>query len=422
MTNTRNTHAPTKRGAVVGFGETRPRDDTASHLTVSGHDQMPDAPLIELTRADQVECRPVAWLWSEWLARGKLHILAGAPGTGKTTIAIAVAAVVSSGGFWPDGTRSQPGNVLLWSGEDSAADTLVPRLRAAGADLSRVLIVGDVPEDGLKRPFDPARDVPALECEAQRLGGIVLLVADPVVSAIAGDSHKNTEVRRALQPLVNLAERLGAAVLGITHFSKGTAGRDPLERVTGSIAFGALARIVMVTAKQQAASPELDNGEMRLLARAKSNIGPDGGGFAYRLAQATIHTSHGDMEASLVEWGDSLAGPARELLGAAEVDDTRDAGESRDAVRWIQEMLRFGPVCAKDIKRDSHAAGLSWRTVQRAMRKAGAESSRSGFGKDAHYEWRLVGHERQKLRCAPCAPFTDPGAHGAHALDDTGAT
>jgi RecA-family ATPase len=199
-----------------------------------------NAPRIELRCGSDIRSVPIRLLWPGWLARGKLHILAGAPGTGKTTVALALAAAVTRGGSWPSGTSAPVGNVLIWSAEDDAADTMMPRLRAAGADASRIFIVGDYSDGMDKRAFDPAADIDLLEQEAERIGNVVLLIADPVVSAVTGDSHKNTEVRRALQPIVDLASRLDAAVLGITHFSKGGAGKDPAERVTGSIAFGAL--------------------------------------------------------------------------------------------------------------------------------------------------------------------------------------
>ena len=203
-----------------------------------------------LPRGDTIRPQPISWLWPGWLAKGKLHILGGAPGTGKTTITLSLAAIVTRGGTWPDGSQClTPGRVVIWSGEDDPADTLVPRLMAAGADLSLVDFVGDVQQDGRARSFDPARDIEPLRDAIKRSGGASLLNVDPVVSAVAGDSHKNSETRRALQPLVDVAGELGAALIGVTHFSKGTSGREPLERITGSLAFGALARIVMVTAK-----------------------------------------------------------------------------------------------------------------------------------------------------------------------------
>ena len=189
-----------------------------------------DADGVVLVQASSLIPEPIRWLWLHWLALGKLHILAGAPGQGKTTINLAFAATVTVGGRWPDGTRCEPGNVLIWSGEDDPADTLLPRLLAMGADPGRVFFVKATRVDGELVPFDPARDMVQLTAEAERIGGVRLLMVDPVVSAVTGDSHKNTEVRRALQPLVDLAAHLDCAVVGISHFGKNTAGRDPTER------------------------------------------------------------------------------------------------------------------------------------------------------------------------------------------------
>src|SRR5687768_11292290 len=240
-------------------------------------------PLVRIKCAANIKPESMRWLWEGWLARGKLHVFAGQAGTGKTTIAIALAATVSTGGRFPDGRRSPAGNVLIWSGEDNAKDTLVPRLLAAGADLSRIHFIGDVQHGNEIRSFDPATDIQAMSLAAAQIGDISLLIVDPIVNAVAGDSHKNGEVRRSLQPLVDFGEEMGCAVLGISHFSKGTGGREPLERVTGSLAFGAMARIVWATAKIS------DGGtSKRIFCRAKSNIGPDHGGFEYDLNQKEI--------------------------------------------------------------------------------------------------------------------------------------
>src|SRR5579871_2224391 len=210
--------------------------------------------IVSLKSAAEISPEAVQWLWPGWLARGKLHVIAGAPGAGKTTITLSLAATVTRGGAWPDGSRCpRPGRVVIWSGEDDPADTLVPRLIATGVDLSRVSFVDNVYQHGKRHPFDPATDIEPLSEAINRAGGTDLLIVDPIVSAIAGDSHKNTEVRRALQPLADIARGLGTALLGVTHFSKATAGRNPVERLSGSIAFGAVARLVMVAAKKEAA-------------------------------------------------------------------------------------------------------------------------------------------------------------------------
>src|SRR5206468_6094748 len=122
------------------------------------------------------------------------------------------------------------------------------------------------------------------------------MLVDPIVSSVAGDSHQNAEVRRGLQPLVTFAENQGCALLGITHFTKATQGREPLERVTGSLAFGAVARIVLGTAKIKE-----EDGGGRVLVRVKSNIGPDGGGHKYELRQVELSGDAAGIAASRVE-------------------------------------------------------------------------------------------------------------------------
>lgn len=321
-------------------------------------------PTVVLVNGADLTPEPVRWLWPDWLALGKLHILAGAPGQGKTTIALAMAATLTIGGRWPDGSRCAPGNVLIWSGEDDPADTLLPRLIASGADRTRCYFVSGTRIDGEVEPFDPARDMAALEEQAQAIGGIKLLIVDPVVSAVAGDSHKNTEVRRALQPLVDLGARLDAAVLGISHFSKGSAGSDPASRVVGSIAFTAVARVVLVAAKVKAEDNEQDQ-DRRILARGKSNIGPDDGGFEYAIEQAEPLPG---IHASYVTWGKSVAGSARDLL--AEPTEQESASDGKSAVdaaaAFLLEALADGLTPTKTVQAEAKEAGVSWASCKRA--------------------------------------------------------
>ena len=323
---------------------------------------------------------PVRWLWQYWLALGKLHILAGAPGQGKTTLALGMAATVTIGGRWPDGSPSTAGNVLIWSGEDDPADTLLPRLLAAGADRAKCFFIEGARRDGEVVPFDPARDLRQLLAAIEQIGGINLLVIDPVVSAVAGDSHKNTEVRRALQPLVDLAAACDCAVLGITHFAKGGQGTDPTQRVVGSVAFSAVARVVMVAAKVKGDGETKD---ARILARTKSNIGPDGGGFHYFLEQSEplpgIHASH-------IAWGKAVDGTARELLTdpeeQTENEETNDACEllraELDAVFWTNSEQAAQPL---------KSAGFSKKQIWQASKKLGVCRKKDGM--KGGWLWRL---------------------------------
>lgn len=340
---------------------------------------------VNLIRASDVTPEAIAWLWNGWLAAGKMHVLGGAPGTGKTTIAMALAATVTTGGRWPDGSRSIAGNVVIWSGEDDPADTLVPRLALSGADLSRVYFIFDIREGNERRSFDPARDIEPLRRKLAEIGGVKLLIVDPVVSAIAGDSHKNAEVRRGLQPLVDLAGSMRCALLGITHFSKGTGGRDPVERLTGSLAFGALARVVLVAAKHQEEGE--DGRTVRLFCRAKSNIGPDGGGFEYDLHQAELKT-HPGIFASAVLWGDAVEGAARKLLATADATgDDGDGGTLADAKRFLPDLLTDGPMRAGEVIKDADQAGYSKRSIQRAANAIKVERHKDGM--KGGWSWRL---------------------------------
>lgn len=315
---------------------------------------------------------PVRWLWRDWLALGKLHILAGAPGQGKTTLALAMAATVTVGGHWPDGTRCERGNILVWSGEDDHADTLLPRLLAAGADRARCYFVeGTRGEDGALEPFDPAHDLPRLQEAVQKIGGVRLLIVDPIVSAVVGDSHKNTEVRRALQPVVDLASACGFAVLGITHFSKGGQGTDPAQRVVGSVAFTAVARVVLVAAKVKGEGEAEDR---RILARSKSNLGPDDGGFEYRLEQREPLPG---LFASCVAWGRTVTGTARELL--TDPNEVADC-DTLDVIGFLRGLLADGPMTAKDVFKDADGAGYSRDQIKRASLKLGVEKEKTGMG------------------------------------------
>lgn len=378
-------------------------DATATPLAVG-----PREPEALLVSAAAVKPEPILWLWRDWLAAGKLHILAGAPGTGKTTIALDLAATVTTGGRWPDGSRSPAGDVLMWSSEDGRADTIVPRLIVAGAERSRFHFIQGVRDAEGTRPFDPAYDVPALR---RALGSIAeprLLIVDPIVSAVAGDGNKSNDVRRALQPLVDLAAEYGCAVIGITHHSKNTKGADPVERVTGSIAFGALARLVFATAKM----PDGEDGPSRIFTRAKSNIGPDGGGYRYGLAQADV-LADSTIRASRVEWGEALEGTARDLLAEAEIAGEDTAEERKDAANWLRDLLMAGPLAADEVQRLAERDGFKWRTVQRAKKKAGVVSERDGFGPGAKYVWRLA-MPATEAPCMPCVPGSESGTHGTH--------
>lgn len=321
---------------------------------------------------------PITWLWPGWVPAGKLTILAGAAGTGKTTLALALAGVITTGGRWPDGSECKGGgNVLIWSSEDVADDTLVPRLIASGADLTRCHFIEGIAQDGESVPFDPSQDIPDLRRAVEAIGGVSLLLIDPIVSAVAGDMHRANDVRRGLQAVVDFADAHGCSVIGITHFAKGGAAKAPQDRVIGSQAFGALARMVLVTAKEEGSN-------RRVMARAKSNIARDDGGVAYSLELTTIV---GGIEATHAVWAGAIEGTAREILGDVEHDDSEGGGERLDAEQFLRDLLADGPLPTRQIKADADGAGYSWATVRRAQKALGVAAIKRGMKEG--WTWRL---------------------------------
>jgi putative DNA primase/helicase len=359
-------------------------------------------PMAGLVCAATINPEPIDWLWHLWLALAKLHILAGAPGSGKTTVALALAAILSSGGRWPDGTTARRGHVLIWSSEDDPKDTLVPRLIAMGADLSRIHFVETAQDGDRTRPFDPATDMGQLRASIKHLGiSPDLLIVDPIVSAVAGDSHKGAETRRSLQPLVDLGAAERCALLGISHFSKGTAGRDVVERVTGSLAFGALARLVFAAARM----PE-DQGGGRFIARAKSNLGPDGGGYGYEIQQLPL-PNHPDISASTVVWGDVIEGNARDILAQAETAEDMDTKtQTSEAQDWLRDLLSSGPVLADLAGRKAKAAGISEKSLRTARERLGVKP----FKKDFKGGWLWALSNAKQGRPSQDAPEDAQGA------------
>jgi putative DNA primase/helicase len=320
-----------------------------------------------LVKASELSPKPIEWFWKGWIASKILHLLGGVAGTGKTLISILIGSIITRGGRFPDGTTAPLGQVVMWTGEDDICDTLTPRLMAMGADLNNFHFVQGIKTGAEERPFDPSVDMQLLIQEIAKLDNVKLLIIDPIVSVVKGDSHKNAEVRKDLTPLVQLAESSGIAILGITHFSKGTTGREPIERITGSLAFGAVARIVLVASKSQ----NEDGEDTRIFIRAKSNIGMDEGGFEYSIEPVNINS----IDTSKIVWGRTLEGSARELLGNAEEESS--SGGIEGCMSLITELIADGSVSAKEIEKDCKDNGYSFATIRRAKKKLGIKSRKS---------------------------------------------
>ena len=382
---------PTKPGYDVSDFIAQDTDSAVERLSALmaeapeyAHPETPPADGIILELASEIEMEPVTWLWKNHLAEGKFHLFAGPSGTGKTTIALSTGATITTGGAWPDGTRAKKGNVLLWTGEDAYHDTILPRLVAMGADLDRFVLDQGKSKDGKARCFDPATDLDDLH-KAMADKHYDLFIVDPLVAVTSRDSHKNSETRKDLAPLISLGEAHKTAIIGIHHFAKGTAGRDPLDRIIGSVAFAAVARLVFVAVKLP------DEGEepnTRLFTRAKSNIGPDGGGFKYHLQPVRL-PGPVDIETVKVSWGEQVEGDAASLIEMAEADEEKRS-KYDDTKEWLSTFLDR-PKKAKEIFEAGEARGCGARTIKAAKKALNVVTKRSGFGEHGAFYWLPIG-------------------------------
>jgi putative DNA primase/helicase len=307
--------------------------------------------------------------------------LAGQSTAGKSTIALSWCATVTDGGQWPDGQAAEPGSVVYWSGEDGIKDTLLPRFLAAGGYRPNMHFIEGVRDGGRKRPFNPAVDMAMLTQTVQRLKNVRLIVLDPIAVVVGGDSHKNVETRVGLQPFADLLSQTGACGLGIHHFTKNTAGGNPLDRVTGSLAFHALPRCVSVAARDQTGGRDA----RRALMRAKVSNGPDWGGFDYKLDQRPLD-ERPEIEAQRVLWGAAIDGSTHELLAKLE---GKSEGAERKAAAFLREALNAGPRMAAEVIAEGEEAGLNERTLRRALKKLGGTSEKPSF--KTGWVWELPG-------------------------------
>jgi putative DNA primase/helicase len=329
----------------------------------------PCAPGAVLRRISDIPAQELRWLWPGRIPLGKLTLFAGDPGLGKSFVTLDIAAHVTRGKTWPDGTpgSGDPGSVIILSAEDDAADTIRPRLDAAGADLDRVLILQAVRRakpsgETTLEHFSLETDVLALQDAVASVNDPGLIVLDPISAYLGStDSHVNARVRGLLAPLAELARSLRVAVVAVDHLSK--SNRPALYRPNGSIAFTAAARAVWLFAKNP------DDLMQRLMLPGKMNLAPDQLGLSYTLQER----SQGVV---VVSWG----GPVRLTADAAlEPEATGEKSERLEAMEWLREQLSGGPLTAKQIRRDATTAGFSWSTLRRAKDTLRVVHSKQGF-------------------------------------------
>jgi putative DNA primase/helicase len=320
-------------------------------------------------RANEVRIRPVRFLWRPWLPLGKVTILAGAPGQGKSQLTAYMAAATTRASFEPADVHT-PGNAVILTAEDDAADTVVPRLLAAGADLSRVEFIvmrrtmpRGLTSDGLiKLPGDVDTLIDRLEA-----GDVRLVVFDPVASFVGRDhsTYVNQDVRDVLDPVVAVAAHYDVAVVLILHLNK-SESKTWATKIGESHAFQAVARTVLALAPD----PDDEDGEDgtdKILAPTKLNLMQRSRGLALKLrvVPATVYDDDRQpIDTSTIEITGTSSVSADDLLA-----DQSERGARRDVLDFLVDTLAAGPVESKALKDAAKANHLSWRTVQRYYRE-----------------------------------------------------
>jgi putative DNA primase/helicase len=348
-----------------------------------------EATLVSRCAAD-IAPEKIEWLWLGRLARGKHTCIAGEPGTGKSQLTIAIIAAVTTASAWPCGEGRAPlGTVILLSAEDGAADTIIPRLLAAGADLGRVQIVPAVyVDDKRRRAVNLQSDLKLLEQKIAAIGDVALIVIDPVSSYLGKiDSHKNAEVRGVLEPIGEMAERTRVAILSVTHFSKTGANTTSkaLHRFIGSIAFTGAPRAAFAVIE------DTEHEGRRLFLPVKNNLARMPRGLAFRLEQRLVGPAD-SIVASCVSWdSEPVSITANEALAA----DTAGAGTrtgKAEAVELLEAALANGPIAAAEVNRMAREHGLTAKAVRSARDALKVEIKRDGFGPGSKSLWSLPKH------------------------------
>lgn len=324
---------------------------------------------------------PIKWLWPQRLALGKLSLIAGQPGLGKSQLTALMAATVSQGLKWPDGSASPSGNVLFVSCEDDAADTIKPRLLAAGADCKRIHILDWILEQsGAKRQecsFDISRHVEQLKSLALQVSKVRLIVIDPISAYLGStDSHKTSDVRATLLPLQMLAADIGASIVLVSHLNKGAGDASAIARVSGSGAFVAACRSAWLVASH----PE--DADQRVFLPLKNNVGDDRTGFSYMIEGTSLS---GGIDTSRIVF-------SSEPVEIAAEDALQSGANPRSkleaAKKFLLDELCRGPRQATELQVEAKSRHIaSWRTIETAKRQLGVASEKSAL--EEGWMWSL---------------------------------
>lgn len=362
--------------------------------------------------ASEISPRPIEWFWPKRISAGSLTIITGMPGLSKSLLTIDIAARITNGSRWPDGSGSAPeGGVLLFGTEDDPEKVVVPRLMAAGADRSLVRIV-DGAEEGKKDWLGAVsidRDLTLVREQLDTFPECRAIVFDPLTQFMDCEENSNAQTRAALAPLVNLAQERNVAVIAVMHLNKKT-DSAMIQRIAGAGSYGQMARHILWVANDPD-DPATGLDKRRAMIVVKNSYGATNCGQLYRVTTRAGEIPGIEWVAGTVEMDAERLNPKPGGVSQAQQD------RRSDAVDFLREFLAGGPQPAEQVKAAMEANDFSRRQLDHAKRELGIKPRQTDRG----WVWALpVGDPPSDDELGTFEldqwPPTAPGA--AHSDDD----
>lgn len=371
----------------------------------------PDSRRLRVRLASEITPERIEWFWPQRFSSGSLTIITGLPGLSKSLLTIDITARITTGGKWPDGTGSAPkGGVLMFGTEDEPERIVVPRLMAAGADLSLVRIV-DGAEDRRTEWLSPIsidRDLELVREQLDAFPECKAIIFDPLTQFIEAEENSNAQTRAALAPLVTLAQERGITVLAVMHLNK-KSDAMAVQRIAGASSYGQMARHILFIGNDPddtATGVE----KRRAMIVAKNSYGQMNVGQLYR-----VITRAGDVPG--IEWCAGTVEMDAEKLNPKPSGVSREHEEQRsEAVDALRELLEAGAMGATDVQTAMDGQGYSRRMVSHACKVLNVVKSprHDERGRRSGWVWALPGEATLE------ATSGDLRQAGTYSLDDWG--
>jgi hypothetical protein len=346
---------------------------------------------VHVTRASDIAPRQVCWLWDRRIATSTVNLIGGREGIGKSIVECTIAADITRGrlaGIY----HGTPRTVIIAATEDSWPHTIVPRLMAAGADLDRVYRIDVETADGIDAALSLPKDLAHVEQVITDVQAVALFL-DPLLSRLDAelDSHKDGEVRQALEPLAAVAERTGCSVIGLIHVNK-SSSTDPLTTLMASRAFAAVARAVLFV------MVDPNDEHTRLLGQPKNNLGrSDLPTLSFQIEGAKVaDTAEGQVWTGQLRWTGETDRSIRDAMQEATETSGGDRTATSEAGDWLQDYLTSvgGSADYASLIREGAKAGHAKNTIIRAKGRIGVTSITAGFPRRA--TWALSSQSSQR--------------------------